>query len=123
MPRFRIASTTLEMVADGIDYPLDELKRFWPDKEALQVTLRLSQPAGGYLALAAAVDEELTTGQKLLARYTALTECVTNNPPGCLFIAACTAPSGSRASIIAGDHKNSYARVHTDCKLLRFRRW
>ncbi len=30
-----IASTTLEMVADRIDYPLDELKRFWPDKEAL----------------------------------------------------------------------------------------
>ncbi|MBK4275352.1 TetR family transcriptional regulator, partial [Enterobacter cloacae] len=29
-----IASTTLEMVADRIDYPLDELKRFWPDKEA-----------------------------------------------------------------------------------------
>jgi AcrR family transcriptional regulator len=29
-----IASTTLEMVADRIDYPLDELTRFWPDKEA-----------------------------------------------------------------------------------------
>jgi AcrR family transcriptional regulator len=33
-----IASTTLEMVADRIDYPLDELKRFWPDKEALLMT-------------------------------------------------------------------------------------
>ncbi len=30
-----IASTTLEMVADRTDYPLDELTRFWPDKEAL----------------------------------------------------------------------------------------
>ena len=32
---YGIASTTLEMVADRIDYPLDDLKRFWPDKEAL----------------------------------------------------------------------------------------
>ncbi len=48
-----IASTTLEMVADRIDYPLDELRRFWPDKEALLYdALRyLSQP-GGYLAQA-----------------------------------------------------------------------
>lgn len=48
-----IASTTLEMVADRIDYPLDELKRFWPDKEALLYdALRYLQPAGGYLAQA-----------------------------------------------------------------------
>ena len=26
-----IANTTLEMVAERIDYPLDELQRFWPD--------------------------------------------------------------------------------------------
>ncbi len=33
----------------------------------------------------------LTHEQKLLARYGALTECVSNNRyPGCLFIAACT---------------------------------
>ncbi len=30
-----IAETTLEMVADRIGYPLNELRRFWPDKEAL----------------------------------------------------------------------------------------
>jgi hypothetical protein len=37
------------------------------------------------------LNEELTAEQKLLARYTALTECVSNNRyPGCLFIAACT---------------------------------
>lgn len=47
-----IASTTLEMVADRIDYPLDELKRFWPDKEALLYDALRSQPAGGYLAQA-----------------------------------------------------------------------
>lgn len=28
-----IANTTLEMVAERVDYPLDELRRFWPDKE------------------------------------------------------------------------------------------
>ncbi|KPR41465.1 transcriptional regulator, partial [Citrobacter freundii] len=33
----------------------------------------------------------LSAEQKLLARYTALSECVSNNRyPGCLFIAACT---------------------------------
>jgi AcrR family transcriptional regulator len=26
---------TLEMVADRVAYPLDDLKRFWPDREAL----------------------------------------------------------------------------------------
>ena len=26
-----IASTTLEMVAERVDRPLDELRRFWPD--------------------------------------------------------------------------------------------
>ena len=30
-----IASTSLEMVAERINYPLDELRRFWPVKEAL----------------------------------------------------------------------------------------
>lgn len=30
-----IASTSLEMVAERVNYPLDELRRFWPDKEAL----------------------------------------------------------------------------------------
>ncbi len=27
-----IANTTLEMVAERVDYPLDELRRFWPTK-------------------------------------------------------------------------------------------
>lgn len=30
-----IANTTLEMVAERVDYPLEELQRFWPDKEAI----------------------------------------------------------------------------------------
>ena len=30
-----IANTTLEMVAERVAYPLNDLKRFWPDQEAL----------------------------------------------------------------------------------------
>ncbi|ANI84896.1 transcriptional regulator [Kosakonia oryzae] len=87
-----IAETTLEMVADRIDYPLNELRRFWPDKEALLYdALRyLSQQIDAWRRQLL-LDETLTHEQKLLARYGALTECVSNNRyPGCLFIAACT---------------------------------
>ncbi|SFT93445.1 DNA-binding transcriptional regulator, AcrR family [Kosakonia arachidis] len=87
-----IAETTLEMVADRIDYPFDELRRFWPDKEALLYdALRyLSQQVDAWRRQML-LDETLTHEQKLLARYAALTECVSNNRyPGCLFIAACT---------------------------------
>jgi hypothetical protein len=28
-----IANTTLEMVAERVSYPLDDLKRFWPDRK------------------------------------------------------------------------------------------
>ena len=87
-----IASTTLEMVADRIDYPLDDLKRFWPDKEALVYdALRYLSQQVDIWRRQLMLNEELTAEQKLLARYTALTECVSNNRyPGCLFIAACT---------------------------------
>lgn len=30
-----IADTTLEMVAERVDYPLEEFRRFWPDKLSL----------------------------------------------------------------------------------------
>ena len=87
-----IASTTLEMVADRIDYPLDELKRFWPDKEALLYdALRYLSQQVDIWRRQLMLNEELTTEQKLLARYAALTTCVSNQRyPGCLFIAACT---------------------------------
>ena len=87
-----IASTTLEMLAERVDYPLEELQRFWPDKEALLYdALRyLSQQVDAWRRQLL-LDETLTPQQKLLARYTALTECVSQNRfPGCLFIAACT---------------------------------
>ena len=87
-----IASTTLEMVAERLDYPLDDLQRFWPDREALlnDVLRYLSQQVDAWRRQLMHNDE-LTTEQKLLARYGALTECVSNHRyPGCLFIAACT---------------------------------
>ncbi|APZ04209.1 MULTISPECIES: transcriptional regulator [Kosakonia] len=86
-----IADTTLEMVAERVDYPLEEFRRFWPDKEALLYdALRyLSQQIDTWRRQLL-LDESLNHEQKLLARYAALTECVSNNRyPGCLFIAAC----------------------------------
>ena len=87
-----IANTTLEMVADRVAYPLDDLKRFWPDREALLYdALRyLSQQVDAWRRQLL-LDETLSAEQKLLARYSALTKCVSNHRyPGCLFIAACT---------------------------------
>lgn len=87
-----IASTTLEMLAERIGYPLDELQRFWPSKEALLYdALRYLSQQVDVWRRQLLLDEMLTPQQKLLARYTALTECVSQNRyPGCLFIAACT---------------------------------
>lgn len=87
-----IASTTLEMVAERIDYPLDELRRFWPDKEALLYdALRYLSQQVDIWRRQLMLNEELTDEQKILARYTALADCVRNKRyPGCLFIAACT---------------------------------
>ncbi|KFC07300.1 TetR family transcriptional regulator [Trabulsiella guamensis ATCC 49490] len=87
-----IANTSLEMVADRVNYPPEALMRFWPDKEALLYdALRyLSQQVETWQRQLL-LNEELSIEQKLLARYAALTECVSNHRyPGCLFIAACT---------------------------------
>jgi len=87
-----IAETSLEMVAERIDYPIDEFRRFWPDKEALLYdALRYLSQQVDIWRRQLLLNEELSSEQKLLARYGALTECVSNNRyPGCLFIAACT---------------------------------
>lgn len=87
-----LTHTTLEMLATRVDYPLEELARFWPDSEALLYdALRyLSQQASAWRRQLL-LDDTLTREQKLLARYHALTDCVTRERyPGCLFIAACT---------------------------------
>ena len=75
-----IANTTLEMVAERIDYPLDELQRFWPDKEAiLYDALRYLSQRVDIWRRQLLLDDTLSAEQKLLARYTALSECVSNN--------------------------------------------
>ena len=85
------AETTLDVIAERIDYPLEELYRFWPDKEALLYdALRYLSQQVDIWRRQLLLNEELTYEQKLLARYSALTECAANNRyPGCLFIAAC----------------------------------
>ena len=87
-----IASTTLEMLAERVDYPVDELQRFWPDKEALLYdALRHVSQQVDVWRRQLLLDDSKTPQQKLLARYAALTECVSQQRfPGCLFIAACT---------------------------------
>ena len=87
-----IANTTLEMVAERVAYPLDDLKRFWPDREALLYdALRYLSHQVDVWRRQLLLDDTLTPEQKLLARYGALTRCVSNHRyPGCLFIAACT---------------------------------
>lgn len=87
-----IADTTLEMVAERVNRPLDTLQRFWPDKEAiLYDALRYLSQQVDIWRRQLFLDETLSAEQKLLARYSALSECVSNKRyPGCLFIAACT---------------------------------
>lgn len=87
-----IADTTLEMVAERVNRPLGTLQRFWPDKEAiLYDALRYLSHQVDIWRRQLLLDETLSAEQKLLARYSALSECVSNNRyPGCLFIAACT---------------------------------
>ncbi|EIE6978085.1 transcriptional regulator [Salmonella enterica] len=87
-----IADTTLEMVAERVNRPLDTLQRFWPDKEAiLYDALRYLSQQVDIWRRQLLLDETLSAEQKLLVRYSALSECVSNNRyPGCLFIAACT---------------------------------
>ena len=87
-----IANTALEMVAERVSYPLAGLNRFWPDREALLYdALRYLSHQVDAWRRQLLLDDTLTPEQKLLARYGALTQCVSNHRyPGCLFIAACT---------------------------------
>nr|WP_318384173.1 transcriptional regulator [uncultured Enterobacter sp.] len=92
LEREGIANTTPQMVAERINASLDEFLKFWPDKEALIYdALRHLSAQVDTWRRQLLLNEEMSTEQKLLARYAALTDCVTNDRyPGCLFIAACT---------------------------------
>ncbi|WP_410333139.1 transcriptional regulator [Klebsiella quasipneumoniae] len=87
-----IANTSLEMVAERVSCPTSDLKRFWPDREALLYdALRYLSHQVDAWRRQLLLDDTLSAEQKLLERYSALTTCVSNQRyPGCLFIAACT---------------------------------
>lgn len=92
LEREGLASTTLEMVAAEASRSPDELRHFWPDREALLYdALRYHSQQIEAWRRQLIHDETRSPQQKLLARYDALTECVGNKRyPGCLFIAACS---------------------------------
>ncbi|AVF36112.1 division control transcriptional repressor DicD [Rahnella sikkimica] len=87
-----LATLSLEKVAELVDVPLNELRRFWPDAEALLYdSLRYHGEQIEIWRRQLMLDDTLTPPQKLLARYKVLDEQVRQQRyPGCLFIAACT---------------------------------
>lgn len=87
-----LATATLEMLAEKLDVQPGDLKRFWPDREALLYDCLLyhGQQIDTWRRQLL-LDENLSPQQKLLARYDVLAEYVQQDRyPGCLFIAACS---------------------------------
>lgn len=87
-----LAQTTTEMIAERAGVTPEELRRFWPDREALFYdALRYHSEQIESLRRRLIYDDCRSPQQKLLARYQALSDCVDKNRyPGCLFIAACS---------------------------------
>ena len=87
-----LATATLEMLAEKLDVQPGDLKRFWPDREALLYDcLRYRGQQIDTWRRQLLLDESLSPQQKLLARYDVLAEYVQQDRyPGCLFIAACS---------------------------------
>lgn len=87
-----LATATLEMLAEKLDVQPGDLKRFWPDREALLYDcLRYHGQQIDTWRRQLLLDENLSPQQKLLARYDILAEYVQQDRyPGCLFIAACS---------------------------------
>ncbi|PKH22405.1 transcriptional regulator [Enterobacterales bacterium CwR94] len=85
-------STSLEMMAGKTDLSADDLRRFWPDREALLYdALRYHGDQIDAWRHQLLHDTALTATDKILKRYEVLAEYVTNQRyPGCLFIAACS---------------------------------
>ncbi|WP_034911644.1 MULTISPECIES: transcriptional regulator [Erwinia] len=86
------SSTSFAMMAEEVECNEQELKRFWPDREALLYdALRYHSQQIDTWRRQLLLDEGMNAEQKLLARYQVLEEAVNNNRyPGCLFIAACS---------------------------------
>ena len=87
-----LATLSLESVAELVSIPLSDLRRFWPDAEALLYdSLRHHGEQIDIWRRQLLMDDTLSAPQKLLARYKVLDEQVRQNRyPGCLFIAACS---------------------------------
>jgi len=87
-----LATATLEMLAEKLDVQPGDLKRFWPDREALLYDcLRYHGQQIDTWRRQLLLDENRSPQQKLLARYDVLAEYVQQDRyPGCLFIAACS---------------------------------
>ncbi|CAI1128852.1 HTH-type transcriptional regulator yjdC [Serratia marcescens] len=87
-----LATATLEMLAEKLDVQPGDLKRFWPDREALLYDcLRYHGQQIDTWRRQLLLDKNLSPQQKLLARYDVLAEYVQQDRyPGCLFIAACS---------------------------------
>lgn len=86
------ATTSLIMLAGECGCSEEELQRFWPDREALLYdALRYHGEQIDIWRRKLLLDDDLSAGKKLLARYCVLEEAVKNQRyPGCLFIAACS---------------------------------
>lgn len=86
------ATTSLTLLAGELACTETDLQRFWPDREALLYdALRYHGDQIDVWRRQLLLDDTLTPGQKLLARYSVLEEAVSNQRyPGCLFIAACS---------------------------------
>lgn len=111
-----IADTTLEMVAERVNIPRSDLARFWPNEEALLYdVLRYLSDKVDIWRRQLTMNDDLSKEQKLLARYGALTECVSNNRyPGCLFIAACSLyPDATHPIHQIADRQKQAAWEHT----------
>jgi len=83
---------SLEMLADELTVPLEQLRQFWPDRASLHYDcLRYHAEQVDSWRNRLLLDTTLDSQQKLLARYQVLEEHVRlQRYPGCLFVAACS---------------------------------
>jgi AcrR family transcriptional regulator len=86
------ATTSLQQLAGESQFPIEQLQRFWPDRDALLYdALRYHAQQIDTWRRQILLDEKLSHEQKLMARYQVLSQQVSiGRFPGCLFIAACS---------------------------------
>ncbi|MCZ4059486.1 transcriptional regulator [Pantoea sp. LMR881] len=86
------ATTSLQQLAGNSTLSVDQLQRFWPDRDALLYdALRYHGQQIDTWRRQILLNGMLSPEQKLMARYQVLSEQVSiGRFPGCLFIAACS---------------------------------